>query len=193
DAAGEAFDKVAKYLGFGYPGGPVVDRLAATGRDDAYPFSQPRMSDGSLDFSFSGLKTAALLTMRREGVTPLDGRVTDLSSDVDREAAAPAAVRDLFASFQRAVVSFLVKRTVQCLEETGVGLVCMGGGVACNSLLRKSMAAAGEKHGFQVAWPRPDLCSDNGAMVAAAGYRMLARGEVSGLDLDAAPGLRLPG
>jgi N6-L-threonylcarbamoyladenine synthase len=191
DAAGEAFDKVAKYLGFGYPGGPVVDRLAASGDDGAFPFSRPKMSDGSLDFSFSGLKTAALLTMRKHGIEPLDGTVTDLPTGKDLEEAAPPMVRDLFASFQKAVVEFLVHRTVKAVERTGVTTVTVTGGVACNSRLRADLLAAGEKNGFAVAWPRPAYCSDNGAMVAAAGCLLLRQGRLSGLDLDAVPSLPL--
>ncbi|MFQ5670582.1 MAG: tRNA (adenosine(37)-N6)-threonylcarbamoyltransferase complex transferase subunit TsaD [Acidobacteriota bacterium] len=191
DAAGEAFDKVAKYLGFGYPGGPVVDRLAAKGDDGAFPFSRPKMSDGSLDFSFSGLKTAALLTMRKEGIEPLSGTVRDLSSGRELEAAAPPLVRDLFASFQRAVVSLLVHRIIKAVEQTGVATVAISGGVACNSRLRAELAAAGAAHGFQTAWPRPALCSDNGAMVAAAGCLLLKNKRVSDLDLEAVPDLTL--
>jgi len=189
DAAGEAFDKVAKYLGFGYPGGPVVDRLAATGNDRAFEFTLPRMNDRSQDFSFSGLKTAALLAIKERGLPVSDGRITDLASGPAREAAAPALVRDLFASFQRAVTTLLVLRTVRAAETTGVGTVTVTGGVACNSRLRADLKAAGEKHGFEVFAPRPAWCSDNGAMVAAAGCLMLRQGRVAGLDLDACPDL----
>ena len=188
---GEAFDKVAKYLGFGYPGGPVVDRLAATGNDKAFPFSRPKMSDGSLDFSFSGLKTATLLAMRRAGIEPLDGRVTDLPTDEQLAEAVPQMVRDLFASFQGAVVAFLLHRVRRLVADTGVGTVTMAGGVACNSRLRADLRAAGKKDGFAVAWPRPSYCADNGAMVAAAGCLMLRQGRTAGLDLDAVPGLTL--
>jgi N6-L-threonylcarbamoyladenine synthase len=191
DAAGEAFDKVAKYLGFGYPGGPVVDRLAVTGDDAAFEFSRPKMSDGSLDFSFSGLKTAALLTIRKNGITPLDGTVTDLPSGRELEEAAPPVIRDLFASFQKAVVGLLIHRTVKAVERTGVTTVTVTGGVACNSRLRADLAAAGKKHGFMAAWPRPAYCSDNGAMVAATGCLLLELGRISDLDLDAVPGLAL--
>jgi N6-L-threonylcarbamoyladenine synthase len=194
DAAGEAFDKVAKYLGFGYPGGPVVDRLAARGDDRAFTFARPRMSDGSLDFSFSGLKTAALYTMRREGIEPLDGRVTDLAGGQardDLETAAPAVVCDLLASFQRAVVELLVHRVRRAVADSGVATVTVTGGVACNSRLRADLLAAGKRDGFAVAWPRPAYCSDNGAMVAAAGCLLLGQGRTSRLDLDAVPGLSL--
>jgi tRNA N6-adenosine threonylcarbamoyltransferase len=191
DAAGEAFDKVAKYLGFGYPGGPVVDRLAATGDDEAFEFTRPKMSDRSLDFSFSGLKTAALLAMRERGLTPQQGRITDLPSGKALEAGAPQEVRDLFASFQRAVVSFLVARTVGAVERTGVSTVTLTGGVACNSRLRADLAAAGREHGFGVFAPRPAYCSDNGAMVAATGCFMLRAGRIADLDLDAAPNLTI--
>ena len=191
DAAGEAFDKVAKYMGFGYPGGPVVDRLAARGNDGAYPFSRPRMSDGSMDFSFSGLKTAALYTMKKNGIEPLDSRVTDLPSGEELEDAAPQVVRDLFASFQRAVVDHLVHRTVAAVKKTGAATVTLTGGVACNSRLRADLAAAGARGGFDVVWPRPAYCSDNGAMVAAVGCLMLRTGRIGDLDLEAVPDLRL--
>ncbi|TDI28373.1 MAG: tRNA (adenosine(37)-N6)-threonylcarbamoyltransferase complex transferase subunit TsaD [Acidobacteria bacterium] len=191
DAAGEAFDKVAKYLGFGYPGGPVVDRLAASGDDRAFKFSRPRMSDGSLDFSFSGLKTAALLAMGKEGIQPLKGNVNDLPAGEIAAEDVPQVIRDLFASFQRAVVEFLVHRVRRLVADTGISTVTMAGGVACNSRLRIDLAAAGEQDGFSVAWPRPAYCSDNGAMVAAAGCLLLRQGRVAGLDLDAVPGLTL--
>jgi N6-L-threonylcarbamoyladenine synthase len=191
DAAGEAFDKVAKLLGFGYPGGPIVDRLAASGNDSAFPFTLPRMSDHSLDFSFSGLKTAALLAMRKANLEPRLGPSRDLPAGADRAEDASPLVRDLCASFQKAVVAFLVARTAAAVERTGVRQVTVTGGVACNSRLRADLARAGAERGFQVAWPRPAWCSDNGAMVAAAGCLLLRRGETAGLDLDATADLPL--
>ena len=103
----------------------------------------------------------------------------------------PQVIRDLFASFQRAVVEFLVHRVRRVVADTGVGTVTMAGGVACNSRLRADLAAAGAQDGFSVAWPRAAYCSDNGAMVAAAGCLLLRQGRVAGLDLDAVPGLTL--
>ncbi|MFQ5720263.1 MAG: tRNA (adenosine(37)-N6)-threonylcarbamoyltransferase complex transferase subunit TsaD [Acidobacteriota bacterium] len=191
DAAGEAFDKVAKYLGFGYPGGPVVDRLAARGNDSAYPFSLPRMTDGSMDFSFSGLKTAALYTMKKRGIEPRNSRVTGLASGPDLETSASQVTCDLFASFQKAVVGHLVQRTVALAAQTGATTVIVSGGVACNSRLRADIAAAGKQHGFGVAWPRPIYCSDNGAMVATTGCLMLREGRIGDLDMEADPSLRL--
>ncbi len=117
--------------------------------------------------------------------------MTDLPTGKDLEAAAPPLVRDLFASFQKAVVDFLVHRTIRAVERTGVSMVTVTGGVACNSRLRADLSAAGQENGFAVAWPRPAYCSDNGAMVAAAGCLLLRQGRLSDLDLDAVPSLAL--
>jgi N6-L-threonylcarbamoyladenine synthase len=170
DAAGEAFDKGAKLLGLGYPGGAVIDRLARTG--DPRAVEMPRsMTAGEHrdDFSFSGLKTALLHHVRAHGVP--DGQ--------------PLA--DLCASYQAAIVEVLVRKTRRAARRLHIEHVQVCGGVAANSALRAALAAAGAEDGFRVYVPPPARCTDNAAMIAAAGYHRLARGERDGLDLDAHP------
>ena len=309
DAAGEAFDKAARLLGLGYPGGPVIDRLAKEGNPKAVPFPRARMSDGSLDFSFSGLKTALLRHARATGLAversapapaydphgpergpveeddaatqaeartgggtsggagagagtvtgtggeagaragsevvrglgkgtraaggegggPVDGRGavargaagsgvrtgagsgrgsagdppqaagSGVTSGTATGAASGAArpvtaeVRDVAASFQRAVVDVLVERTLEAAEREAVASVIVSGGVACNSLLRAEMRARGAERGLAVAIPSPRYCTDNAAMIAAAGFLRLERGELAPADLTAIPGWRLGG
>jgi len=180
DAAGEAFDKVAKLLGLGYPGGPVIDRLAEGADDRAVEFTIARLKDGSADFSFSGIKTAVLLHVRREGVAPVadPGRV-------------PEVVRDLVASFQRAVVASLVRGLVRAAEAERPRSLIVTGGVAANSRLRREAEGAGRALGLPVFIPPPALTTDNAAMVAAAGFVALRRGVRADLALNADPHLRL--
>lgn len=180
DAAGEAYDKVAKLLGLGYPGGPVIDRLAEGADDRAVAFTMPRIKDGSPDFSFSGIKTAVLLHVRREDITP----VAD-PDDVPRE------VRDLVASFQRTVVSTLVRGLVKGAEAHAPRSLLLTGGVAANSRLRRDTAAAAARLGLPLFVPPLDLTTDNAAMIAAAGFVSLRRGVTAGWDLNAEPHLRL--
>jgi N6-L-threonylcarbamoyladenine synthase len=151
DAAGEAYDKVARYLDLGFPGGPAIDRLAATGDPTAVPLPRP-MRDEGFDFSFSGLKTAVV-------------RYVDSHPDVD-----PA---DLAASFQEAVVDVLVTKTLRAAAVTGVGAVCLGGGVAANSRLRARLAAEAEQAGLRAYLPSRAMCTDNGAMIGAAAWWLL--------------------
>jgi N6-L-threonylcarbamoyladenine synthase len=180
DAAGEAFDKVAKLLGLGYPGGPVIDRLAHGANDHAVEFRVARIKDGRQDFSFSGLKTAVLLHVKREGIGPVDS-----PQDV------PPRVRDLVASFQRAVVSALVRGLVRAATAERPHSLIVTGGVAANALLRAEAERAGRELSLPVFVPPLALTSDNAAMIAAAGDVAFARGVRGDLALNAEPHLRL--
>ena len=152
DAAGEAFDKVARMMGLGYPGGPIIERTARGGDPKAYQFSMPRFKDGALDFSFSGLKTAVLTALKKyEGPTELpEGQ----------------AQADLLASFQKAAVDQLVHRTVAAARKAGVKDVVLAGGVACNSVLRDVMRQKLTSAGIALHVPPPRWCTDNAAMIA---------------------------
>jgi N6-L-threonylcarbamoyladenine synthase len=180
DAAGEAFDKVAKLLGLGYPGGPVIDRLAQGASDHAVEFKVARIKDGASDFSFSGIKTAVLLHVKREGIPP----VRDPGD-------APAAVRDLVASFQRAVVEALVRGLERAAREHHPRSLIVTGGVAANTLLRREAARAARALGLPVFIPPVALTTDNAAMIAAAGYVSFMRGERGDLSLNAEPHMAL--
>ena len=181
DAAGEAFDKVAKLLGLGYPGGPVIDRLAEGADEKAIPFPRATMKDRSLDFSFSGLKTAVRRFALREGLA----RASAVSGEVSPR------VRDLVASFQKAVVDALLETTLRVCRREDVRTVLVGGGVACNARLRRAFREAEAEHGLRAFIPSPEYTTDNAAMIAAAGFLHLERGRCAGLDLNADPGLRL--
>ena len=173
DAAGEAFDKVAKLLGLGFPGGPVVQRIAERGDPAALPLPLARMSDGGADFSFSGIKTAVSLHVKRHG--PL----------------APGEVADVAASFQAAVVRALVRPTVRAALRLGVPRIVLTGGVAANGPLRAALAAEAASHGLRLHIPPPQLCTDNAAMITAAGAARLAAGERADMTLNAVPDLAL--
>ncbi|HYL98635.1 MAG TPA: tRNA (adenosine(37)-N6)-threonylcarbamoyltransferase complex transferase subunit TsaD [Blastocatellia bacterium] len=180
DAAGEAFDKIAKLLGLGYPGGPVIDRLAKTGNPASVDlvFTLPRMDSSFLDFSFSGLKTAVLRYVRENGVQPVSG------------GSEPAEqIRDIAACFQQKVVDSLITRVRQAAARHHPRTIILAGGVACNSALRNAMSA--EDFGAPVCYPSPILTTDNAAMIAAAGYRRLGKGESDPLDISAEPSLKL--
>ena len=180
DAAGEAYDKVAKLLGLGYPGGPVIDRLARGADDTAVDFTIARMKDGSADFSFSGIKTAVLYHLQREKVPAVED-----ATDV------PARVRDLVASFQRAVVTSLVARLKAAAEEHRPASLLLTGGVAANSRLRADAARAAEDIGLPLFVPPIALSTDNAAMIAAAGAVNYEKGLRAGMDLNAEPHLSL--
>lgn len=169
DAAGEAFDKVARYLGLGYPGGPVVDKLAREGDRDAIRFPRGLLNDG-LDFSFSGMKTSVINYVRKNR---------------DAENA------DLCAGFQEAVVDVLVTKTMRAAETFAVNGVCLGGGVAANSRLRERFAAEAEQRGFDCLVPSREYCTDNAAMIAAAAHWRLERDGPTALDDGAHPNLKL--
>lgn len=184
DAAGEAFDKVARMLGLGYPGGPAIQRAAAGGRATAFEFPRAWLPD-TYDFSFSGLKTAVLREV--EAYRPKPARVgrSDLGPRVVRQ----LPVADLAASFQEAVVDVLVEKTVKAAEAFDVWQILVVGGVSANQRLRERMRQRATQ---QVHFPPLFLCTDNGAMIAAAGYWAgWQQGRRSGWDLDVVPGLRL--
>jgi N6-L-threonylcarbamoyladenine synthase len=173
DAAGEAFDKVAKLLGLGFPGGPRVQRVAESGDPTAVAFPPARMTDGARDFSFSGIKTSVSLYVKRHA--PL--------SD--------AQVADVAASFQASVVRTLVRRTLRAAAELDVRRVVLTGGVAANAPLRAALAAEAEAQGVRVHVPPRHLCTDNAAMIAAAGTARLIAGERAPLMMNAIPDLAL--
>jgi tRNA N6-adenosine threonylcarbamoyltransferase len=180
DAAGEAFDKVAKLLGLGYPGGPVIDRLSEGANDRAHEFTIAKPKDGSGDFSFSGIKTAVLYHVRRVGLEPAP------SPD-----AASSEIRDLAASFQRSVVAALVRRMREVALARRPKTLLLSGGVAANRLLRREAARAAEELGLALVMPPISLSTDNAAMIAAAGFVNMGKGLRAGLDLDADPHLPL--
>ncbi|HEU4795853.1 MAG TPA: tRNA (adenosine(37)-N6)-threonylcarbamoyltransferase complex transferase subunit TsaD, partial [Pyrinomonadaceae bacterium] len=180
DAAGEAFDKVAKLLGLGYPGGPIIERLAREGDPHAVPFSLPRMGDGLPDFSFSGLKTAVTKHVRESGLSP-----------VENGGEPSQAIKDLAASFQHTVVQSLVKTMERVEEENYPRTLIIAGGVACNGKLREVARETAARLDLPVYFPSPHLSTDNAAMIAAAGTVKLDAGERSALDLNADVTLRL--
>ena len=182
DAAGEAYDKVAKKLGLGYPGGPVLDRLARLGDPRAFQFSLPKFSDGSEDFSFSGLKSAVLRAMHERPVPPLD-----VSEDPETR----RDVCDLAASFQRTVVKLLTTRTVSAVKRHRARAILVSGGVAANRELRETFETLSHKLSIPALFPSVAMSTDNAAMIAAAGYLKIQRNEVSDLGLNADVELRL--
>lgn len=175
DALGEAYDKVAKYLGLGYPGGPVIDSLSSEGDAGAVQFPRAMMGSGDFNFSLSGLKTAVIRYMMKAN------------------AAAPGAqapgVADIAASFQAAALTVIVKKTVKAARERGLRDVVLGGGVACNTTLRAWLGRECADEALNLVYPSPALCTDNAAMVAALGYRCYRAGYRSGLTQDVFPNL----
>ncbi|HEY3281014.1 MAG TPA: tRNA (adenosine(37)-N6)-threonylcarbamoyltransferase complex transferase subunit TsaD, partial [Armatimonadota bacterium] len=184
DAAGEAFDKIARALGLGYPGGPIVDRIARQGNPAAYPFPRANLGE-TLDFSYSGLKTALLTFLRQRGVAPVSRSSKGVpQSPSARDVLTDQEVADVAASFQEAIVDPLVTNAGRAVLQTGATRVLLCGGVAANSRLRAKMQEAGARLGFEVHYPPILLCTDNAAMSACAGYYRLVRGEQDGLDLE---------
>lgn len=176
DAAGEAFDKVASILGLGYPGGPEIERLARDGDPKAIDFPRTLLGKGSLEFSFSGIKTAVLYHVHGHGKT---------SGGLDR--LSPQNLADIAASFQAAVVDMLVIKTMRAVDQTGVDGVVLGGGVAANSVLRQSLTDACSERGLTFHAAEMEYCQDNAAMIAALGYHQHMRGDHATLELDAQP------
>jgi len=174
DAAGEAFDKVARALGLTYPGGPAIDKAAQGGDPLAFAFPKANIEGSIYDFSFSGLKSAVLNTINKIRLTGADLPVSDLA-----------------ASFQKAVVDVLTEKTMAAALETGEKNIALAGGVASNTALRKAMAVACEKNGLTLHVPPPVFCTDNAAMIASCGYFHYLNGQFSDMSLNASPDLLL--
>lgn len=185
DAAGEAFDKAAKLLGLGYPGGVLIDRLAKEGDPKAVPFTRPYIKKGNLEFSFSGLKTAVMQRVKAERLRRVTARSDDLTAPLTDK-----FIRDVAASFQEAVVDVLTKKALWALEETGIRDLVIAGGVACNSRLRARLEDTASDNGARFFMPPPKYCSDNAAMIALSAYHRLKAGERGALDMNAYPSVR---
>lgn len=190
DAAGEAYDKVAKLLGFGYPGGPVIDLLAPFGNGRAIQFSSPKMKGNTLDFSFSGLKTAVLRwTQERDMAAEISRRQENSDRTVEGWLkVTPQKTLDLLASFQATVINELLQRSLAAAENIGAESVIIGGGVACN---RGLQAAALRKNRLAFHFPEAGLATDNAAMIAAAAFPKFERQDFAGFDLKVQAGLML--
>lgn len=174
DAAGEALDKVARALGLGYPGGPYIQKAALEGDPQAFDFPRAMLEPGSLDFSFSGVKSAVLNTLnsaKMKGIT--------------------LKVEDVAASFQEAIVDVMVRKTILALEKTKTPTLVLAGGVAANALLRERLTEVTKERGIYFTYPPPVLCTDNGAMIAVAGYYRYLAKDYAPWDLNAVPGLNL--
>ena len=174
DAAGEAFDKIARALGLGYPGGPEIDRLAEGGDPKAFAFPRAYLEEGSYDFSFSGLKSAALNTINQYKMKGKD-----------------IPLEDFAASYQEAIVEILVKKSLRCAKEKNVNRLVIAGGVAANRGLRRKMQEEGERMGITVRYPSLDLCTDNAAMIGSVAYYQFRRGESSPMNLNGIPNLTI--
>jgi N6-L-threonylcarbamoyladenine synthase len=184
DAAGEAFDKVAKMLGIGYPGGPLIDKYAHDGNPAFVKFPRPYLEEGSLEFSFSGLKTAVLYYLRKSGYMPFADNSGATTAQLELRA-------DLCASFQAAVVDVLVDKAMRAALSTRVKHITVAGGVSANSELRRRMQETAARRGLTVFTPKFEYCTDNGAMVAMVGYTRMKTGKTSSLELTAEPNLSL--
>ena len=174
DAAGEAFDKIARALGLGYPGGPAIDNAARSGCEAAIHFPRALLEPRTFDFSFSGLKSAALNYLNNRKMSGEDVNIPDVA-----------------ASYQKAIVDVLVAKAVGACHETSIPILALAGGVACNSYLRFAMREACSESGIRLYIPLPVYCADNAAMIAVAGYYKLIKGQTAGFNLNAYPSLAL--
>lgn len=168
DAAGEAFDKIARVLGLGYPGGPLIDKLAKSGNPESIKFPRVRIDKDSLDFSFSGVKTAVINYLHKAEQQGIAVNTADVA-----------------ASFQAAVTDVLCEHTLEAAKKYSMNTVALAGGVAANSELREKMTSLAAKSGIRVLYPQPVLCTDNAAMIACAGYYAYKNGDTAELDLNA--------
>ena len=174
DAAGEAYDKVARALGLGYPGGPKIDKLAKEGNSEAIEFPRAKFHDDTLDFSFSGVKSAVLNYLNKAKMKEIEVNKADVA-----------------ASFQKAIVDVLKSNVFLTCERKGVNRIAVAGGVASNSCLRETLQKEGAKRGIEILFPAPILCTDNAAMIASAAYFNYEEGIISNLDINAKPNLKL--
>ena len=184
DAAGEVYDKVAKYLGLGFPGGKVIDELAQKGNPSAIKFPRPMRNTGDYQFSFSGIKTSVRYYVekaRRAGILVENGGDETTHANPDT-----VTVEDIAASFQAAVVDVLTYKSIQAAEATGAKAITLTGGVAANSQLRASLKTAASEIGAELYYPPMNLCTDNGAMIAGIAYQKYQQGLRDGLSLNAA-------
>jgi len=182
DAAGEAFDKVAKMLGLGYPGGPIIDKLAINGDPEVITFPRSYLEEGTFDFSFSGVKTSVLYYLKRQGI---------LNSEMNKSSIDGQHLANICAGFQLAVVDVLVGKTMAAAAKTRVKDVTLAGGVSANSLLRNRMREEAEKHQYRLFYPRLEYCMDNAAMIAYVGWMKLREGIKSDFELHAVANLPL--
>lgn len=174
DAAGEAYDKIARALGLGYPGGPKIDKLAKEGNGDAIKFPRASFQDNSLDFSFSGLKSSVLNYLNKCKMQDIEVNKADVA-----------------ASFQKALIDVLNQNVIKTCEEKNIKKIAIAGGVASNSSLRETLIASANKRGIEVLFPNPILCTDNAAMIGSAAYFNHEKGNVSSFNLNAKPNLKL--
>ncbi|MDI6803377.1 MAG: tRNA (adenosine(37)-N6)-threonylcarbamoyltransferase complex transferase subunit TsaD [Bacteroidota bacterium] len=182
DAAGEAYDKVAKMLGLGFPGGPQLDKLAQSGNNNFVKFPRSYLSEDSFEFSFSGIKTSVLYWLKNRGYYPINENSKKLDAQL---------LSDLCASFQAAVVDVLVEKTMRAVEKYKVKHLTVSGGVSANSELRKRLIVAGNKSGVKVFIPDLEYCTDNGAMVAVVGWMLFKRGITSNYEISAVANLSM--
>ncbi len=174
DAAGEAFDKIARALDLGYPGGPEIDRLAQTGDPKALDFPQAYLEEGTYDFSFSGLKSSALNYINQQKMKKQ-----------------PIPLEDMAASYQQAIIEVLVEKAIRCAKEKNMDKIVLAGGVAANRGLRALLKARGEEEGIRVQYPSLTLCTDNAAMIGSVAYYQYMKGERSPLNLNGVPNLKI--
>lgn len=174
DAAGEAFDKVARAIGLGYPGGPKVDKLSKSGNPDAFDFPIAHIADAPFDFSYSGVKSAVLNQLNTAKMNGVEINSADVA-----------------ASFQKAIIGSTVPKAIALCKEKNINKLAIAGGVASNSVLREALQSACDKEGIQFCSPSPVMCTDNAAMIGAAAYYKYLNNEFSGLDLNAIPNLSL--